>query len=90
MTFGGLHRDSVLISVPDDSNSYNLNSLISNAITYNYPYSPSYELRVNKGQPDGYVGLVGSLITPDSLTASNFNFQGTVNLGTALGFAETE
>src|SRR3954462_13514300 len=28
VTFGGLRRYSVLISVPDDSNTYNLNSLI--------------------------------------------------------------
>ena len=83
VTFGGLHRDSVLISVPDDANSYNLNSLITNAMTFNYTYSPMYEQRVNKGQVDGYVGLIGTVLNPNGLTASNFNFRGTVNLGTA-------
>jgi len=83
VTFGGLHRDSVLISVPNDANTYNLNSLITNGLTFNFPYSPIYEQRVNKGQADGYVGLIGTVLSPSGLTASNFNFQGTVNLGTA-------
>src|SRR5207302_48864 len=83
VTFGGLHRDSVLISVPNDANTYNLNSLITNGLTFNFPYSPIYEQRVNKGQTDGYVGLIGTVLNPAGLTASNFNFQGTVNLGTA-------
>src|SRR5580765_4404485 len=82
VTFGGLRRDSVLISVPDDSNTYNLNALITNAMTFAYTYSPTYEQRVNKGQVDGYVGLVGTVLSPNGLTASNFNFRGTVNLGT--------
>src|SRR5207249_3068714 len=33
VTFGGVRRDSVLISVPDDANTYNLNSLITNGMT---------------------------------------------------------
>jgi hypothetical protein len=83
VTFGGLHRDSVLISVPNDANTYNLNSLITNGLTFNFPYSPIYEQRVNKGQADGYVGLLGTVLSPSGLTASNFSFQGSVNLGTA-------
>src|SRR5439155_1459019 len=65
VTFGGLHRDSVLISVSDDSNTYNLNSLITNAMTFSYTYSPTYEQRVNKGQVDGYVGLIGTVLSPN-------------------------
>ena len=41
------------IAVPDDANTYNLNSLITNGLTFNFPYSPIYEQRVNKGQADG-------------------------------------
>src|SRR5205085_11223367 len=39
VTIGGLRRDSVLISVPNDANTYNLNSLITNGITFTFPYS---------------------------------------------------
>src|SRR5205807_3264716 len=52
-------------------------------MTFNYTYSPTYEQRVNKGQVDGYVGLIGTVLSPNNLIASNFNFRGTVNLGTA-------
>ena len=81
VTIGGLRHDSFVISVPNDANTYNLNSLITNALTFNYAYSPVYEQRVNKGQPDGYVGLVGTLLSPSGLTASNFTLVGTANLG---------
>jgi len=67
--------------VPNDANSYNINSLITSALTFNYTYSPAYEQRVNKGQPDGYVGLAGTLVSPSGLTASNFTLVGTANLG---------
>src|ERR1043166_3858207 len=80
-TIGNLRHDSILISVPNDANSYNINSLITSALTFNYPYSPAYEQRVNKGQPDGYVGLVGTLVSPSSLTASNLTLVGNANLG---------
>src|SRR5947209_13481366 len=82
VTIGNLRRDSVLIAVPNDANTYNLNSLITNALTFNFPYSPIYEQQVNKGQADGYVGLIGTVLNPAGLTASNFNFRGTVNFGT--------
>src|SRR6266853_2146857 len=82
VTIGNVHKDSFVISVPNDSNTYNINSLITNKITFNSTYSPVYEQRVNKGQADGYVGLLGTLLTPSGLTASNFNLLGTVNLGT--------
>jgi len=65
-TIGNLRHDSILISVPNDANSYNINSLITSALTFNYTYSPAYEQRVNKGQPDGYVGLVGTLVSPSA------------------------
>src|SRR5260221_24002 len=82
VTIGSVHKDSFVISVPNDSNTYNINSLITNKITFNYTYSPVYEQRANKGQADGYVGLLGTLLTPSGLTASNFSLLGTVNLGT--------
>src|SRR5438093_1611428 len=81
VTIGNLRHDSFIISVPDDANTYNLNSLITNALTFNYSYSPVYEQRINKGQVDGYVGLVGTVLNPAGLTASNFTFLGTANLG---------
>jgi len=81
VTIGNLRHDSFVISVPNDSNTYNLNSLITNALTFNYTYSPTYEQRVNKGQADGYVGLSGTLLTPSGLSASNFTFLFTINLG---------
>jgi len=83
VTIGNLRHDSFVISVPNDANTYNLNSLITNALTFNYPYSPAYEQRVNKGQADGYVGLSGTLLTPAGLTASNLNLVGTASLGAA-------
>src|SRR5207248_9588469 len=43
VTIGNLRHDSFIISVPNDVNSYNLNSLITNALTFNYTYSPTYE-----------------------------------------------
>src|SRR5437867_4760146 len=58
-TIGNLRHDSFTISVPSEANTYNINSLITSALTFNYTYSPVYEQRVNKGQPDGYVGLIG-------------------------------
>jgi len=81
VTIGGLRHDSFIISVPDDANTYNVNSLITNGLTFNYTYSPVYEQRVNKGQADGYVGLIGTLLTPSGLMASNLTLLGTVNLG---------
>ncbi len=68
--------------MPDDANTYNLVSLITNGLTFNYSYSPMYEQRVNKGQADGYVGLNGTLMTPAGLIASNLSLLGTINLGT--------
>src|SRR6266478_6361323 len=53
VTLGNLRHDSFTIAVPNDANTYNVNSLITNALTFNYPYSPVYEQRVNKGQVDG-------------------------------------
>ncbi len=82
VTIGNVRHDSFVISVPNDANTYNLNSVITNALTFNYTYSPTYEQRVNKGQADGYVGLFGTVLNPAGLTASNFNFLGTINLGT--------
>src|SRR6267143_6367356 len=38
VTIGNLRRDSFVISVPNDANSYNVNSLITNALTFNYTY----------------------------------------------------
>src|ERR1043166_3826601 len=84
-TIGNLRRDSVLISVPDDANTYNINSLITSALTFSYTFSPLNEQRVNKGQPDGYVGLAGSLMTPSGLTASNLTLVGTTTFNPALG-----
>jgi len=84
-TIGNLRRDSVLISVPNDANTYNMNSLITNAITFSYTYSPIYEQLVNKGQPDGYVGLAGTVMTPSGLTASNLTLAGTPTFSPALG-----
>ena len=71
MTIGNLHHDSFGIAVPDDNNSYNLNSLVTSALTYPFPYSPIYEQRNNKGQPDGYVGLLGLTAQPFGLSFSN-------------------
>src|ERR1043166_4559890 len=67
VTIGNLRRDSFVIAVPNDSNTYNLNSLITNAITFNYTYSPTYEQLVHKGQSDGYVGLIGTTLIPAGL-----------------------
>src|ERR1043166_3961462 len=90
VTIGNLRRDSFVISVPNDANTYNVNSLITNAITFNYTYSPIYEQVVNKGQADGYVGLIGTTLNPPGLTASNFNLEGTSSLAahTFLRFDE--
>src|SRR3954469_24949646 len=38
VTVGNLRRDSFIICVPNDANTYNLNSLITNGLTFNYPY----------------------------------------------------
>src|SRR6266542_4218086 len=73
VTLGNLRHDSFTISVPNDANTYNVNSLITSALTYNYMYSPVYEQLVNRGQPDGDVGLIGTLLNPSGLSASNLN-----------------
>src|SRR5438874_12533980 len=52
VTIGNVHQDSFVISVPNDASTYNVNSLMTNQITFNYTYSPTYEQRVNKGQVD--------------------------------------
>ena len=78
VTLGNLRHDSFTISVPNDANTYNVNSLITTALTCNYTYSPVYEQLVNRGQPDGYVGLIGTRLNPSGLTASNLNLAGAV------------
>jgi hypothetical protein len=89
VTLGNLRHDSFTISVPDDSNTYIVNSLITSALTYNYTYSPVYEQRVNRGQLDGYIGLTGGLMTPSGLSASNLTLLGAVhfddNAASSLG-----
>jgi len=79
VTIGNLRHDSFTIAVPNDANTYNVNSLITSALTYNYTFSPVYEQLVNRGQPDGYVGLTGGLLTPSGLTASNLTLLGAVH-----------
>jgi len=78
VTLGNLRHDSFTISVPDDGNTYILNSLITSALTYNYTYSPIYERTAYRGQFDGYVGLLGTVLNPSGLTASNLNLAGAV------------
>ena len=78
VTLGNLRHDSFTISVPNDANTYNVNSLITSALTYNYTFLPAYEQLVNRGQPDGYVGLTGTTMTPSSLTANNLDLLGTL------------
>jgi hypothetical protein len=85
VTLGNLRRDSFVISVPGDTSTYNLNTLITNGLTFTYSYSPVYEQRVNKGQPDGYVGLAGTLMTPSGLTASNLTLVGSTTFDPPLG-----
>ena len=78
VTLGNLRHDSFTIAVPNDANTYNVNFLITTALTYNYTYSPVYEQLVNRGQPDGYVGLIGTRLNPNGLTANNLNLSGAV------------
>src|SRR5258708_7193608 len=89
VTLGNLRHDSFTISVPDDANTYIVNSLITTALTYNYTFSPIYERTSNRGQIDGYVGLLGTVLNPSGLTASNLILAGAVRFEEAAGINDS-
>jgi len=60
VNIGNLPSDTFLISVPNDSATYNITTLISSQITYAYPVSPIYEEKINKGIANGYATLDSS------------------------------
>ena len=76
----GLSQDIVIINVPDSTNTFNLRDLLPTNAPFLYPTSPSYEMLVHKGQPNGYAPLdVAGLISLAYLPpftgnyVSNFN-----------------
>ena len=60
VNIGNLPSDTFLISVPNDSATYNITALITSEITYAYPVSPIYEEKINKGMANGYATLDSS------------------------------
>lgn len=70
-------RDSFLIDVPDTTNTYQINDLLSTALTYTFPGSTNaaYEVQANKGAALGYApldadGLIPSAYLPAGLAGS--------------------
>lgn len=61
---GGLNRDTLVISVPNDTNTYGFNALIVNAPAYVWPSQPIYEEKINKGVTNGYASLDASGLIP--------------------------
>ena len=64
VNIGNVPADTILIAVPNDSATYNINSLIVSQVTYSFPVSPIYEQKVNKGTINGYAGLNSSGLIP--------------------------
>lgn len=64
VTIGGAARDSFIITVPTNSATYPLNSLITSALAYNATASPANELKLNKGQTNGYAALNNNALVP--------------------------
>jgi hypothetical protein len=62
VTLGKLSRDSFIISVPNDANSYNINDLISTELTYSYSFLPVYLTRpdVTTGKTHWVDGQLGN------------------------------
>src|SRR5882672_1784424 len=48
VNLGNLPSDTFIISVPNDSATYNLTALVSSQLTYVYPVSPIFEQKINK------------------------------------------
>jgi hypothetical protein len=66
-----VRHDSFLIQVPDDSLSYNINSLIKTSLSYAYPQSPIYEEKIRRGQTNGYPALDAAAHVPAAQLGAN-------------------
>lgn len=64
VNIGNVPNDTFIISVPNDSSSYNLTAIISSQLIYSYPSSPLYEEKINKAAPNGYASLNGAALVP--------------------------
>jgi len=71
VNLGNLPSDTFIISVPNDSATYNLTALVSSQLTYVFPVSPIFEQKINKGVANGYAALDNlGLIPPAQLGAA--------------------
>ena len=70
VTVGGAARDSFIIAVPAGNGVYALNSLITSALSYGSSVAPTYEVKLSKGQTNGYAALnTNALVPPAQLGA---------------------
>lgn len=65
-TIGTSPRDSFVIAVPTGSGTNSINALITSRLTYQYPTSPVYEEKINKGVASGYPSLNSSGLIPST------------------------
>jgi hypothetical protein len=70
VTLGNAARDSFIITVPTNSATYQLNGLITSALAYNATASPANELKLNKGQTNGYAALNANALVPATQLAT--------------------
>jgi len=64
VNIGNVPNDTFIISVPNDSATYNLTAIITGQLTYSFPTSPIYEEKINKAVANGYASLNGSALVP--------------------------
>jgi hypothetical protein len=74
VTIGNNIKDSVIIVVPNSTNTYQLAALITNRVTFTFTASPIYEYILNKNAANGYAGLGSDGKLPASLLGSTANF----------------
>jgi hypothetical protein len=70
VTIGGAARDSFIITVPTNSGTFQMNTLITSALAYNGSAAPAYEFKLNKGQTNGYASLNINALVPTSQLGS--------------------
>ncbi|EEF62094.1 carboxypeptidase regulatory-like domain-containing protein [Pedosphaera parvula] len=70
VTIGAAARDSFVITVPTNSGTFQMSTLITSALAYNSSAAPAYEFKLNKGQTNGYPALDGSAHVPTTQLGS--------------------